>query len=437
LYYVCVALVVFPMREFVPTVRNSVHAVHRTSMKVVMGLKDDNEQDFASMLAEFERKGNPRDTQRARVGDTVRGRLVRLGQESAIVEIAGGAVEGMIDLDQLRDAEGSLTAKVGDEIEARVVETMGKDGCVVLRRAMARGPEAKAELAQAAQLGLSVEGTITGVNKGGVEVLVAGVRGFCPISQLDSRHVADAGEYVGRKLQFRITRYDVDRRGDNLVVSRRALLEEEARSRAEKIRDKIVVGAILPGVVATIKDFGAFVDLGGIEGMLHASELGFSRGNRPSEILSIGQQLEVQIIRIEKTADPKRPERISLSLKSMAKDPWDEVMARFPSGTQVNGKVVRVEAFGAFVELAPGIEGLVHASELAGGKPIRHARELCKVGDVLTVTVLALDLERRRISLGVGERADVVSQEDMAAARAAAGPARFGTLGDLLRAKKS
>lgn len=393
-------------------------------------------EDFASMLAEYEgRKG--RDSRcAARVGDTVRGRVVRLGQESAVVEIAGGAVEGMIDVAQLRDADGNLGVKVGDEIEARVVETMGKQGSVVLRRTVARGPEAKAELAQAAQLGLAVAGTVTAVNKGGVEVLVAGVRGFCPISQLEVRHVADASEYVGRKLEFRITRYDVDRRGVNLVVSRRALLEEEARGRAEKLRAKLVPGAVLPGVVASIKDFGAFIDLGGLEGMLPASELGFSRNARPSEVLAVGQRLDVQVLKIEKTGDAKRPERISLSLKALERDPWEDVRTRFPSGTQVTGKVVRVEPFGAFVELTPGLEGLVHASELAGGKQIRHARELCKPGDTLVVTVLALDHERRRISLGVGERGDVVSQEDLAAARAAAGPAHFGTLGDLLRGKK-
>ncbi len=393
-------------------------------------------QDFAAMLAEFETRERTTARAEARVGDTVRGRVVRIGRETAVVEIAGGAVEGMIDVGQLRDADGNLNVQVGDEIEARVVETMGKQGSVVLRRTVARGPDAKAELQQAAQLGLAVEGTVTAINKGGVEVLVAGVRGFCPISQLETRHVADASEYVGRKLAFRITRYDVDRRGANLVVSRRALLEEEARGRAEKVRAKLVPGAVLPGVVASIKDFGAFIDLGGIEGMLHASELGYSRNNRPSEMLAVGQELEVQVLKIEKTGDARRPERISLSLKSLARDPWEDVRARFPSGTQVTGKVVRVEPFGAFVELAPGVEGLVHASELAGGKPIRHARELCKPGDSLVVTVLALDHERRRISLGAGERSDVVSQEDLAAARAAAGPARFGTLGDLLRGKK-
>jgi small subunit ribosomal protein S1 len=403
-------------------------------MNVSMSEKD---QDFASMLDEFEQRNPGGGRSLAQVGDSVRGRVTSLGQETAVVEIAGGAGDGMIGLDELRDEDGNLTVKVGDEIEARVVETMGKKGCVVLRRSVARGPEARAELTQAAELGLTVEGTVTAVNKGGVEVTVAGVRGFCPISQLDIRHVPDAAEYVGHKYQFRVTRYDVDRRGANLLVSRRALLEEEARGRAEKVRSKIVVGAVLPGVVSTIKDFGAFVDLGGIDGMLHVSELGHSRTTRPSDVLAVGQRLDVQILRIEKTDDPKRPERISLSLKSMARDPWEDVRTQFPSGTQLAGKVVRIEPFGAFVELAPGVEGLLHASELGAGKQVRHPREVCKVGDSLTVTVLALDHERRRISLGLGERGDVVSQEDMDRARAMAGPGRFGTLGDLLRAKKT
>ena len=396
-------------------------------------MKPPHEEDFAALLEEFEGKAAGRGEREVRVGALVRGRVVSLGREAAFVELSDGKGDGMIDLGQLRDPDGNLTAKVGDEIEARVVESMDKSGCVVLRRtAVARGPEAKAELQQAAQLGLPVEGTVTGVNKGGVEVLVAGVRGFCPISQLETRHVEDASEYVGRKLQFRITRYEVDRRGDNLVVSRRALLEAEARARADKIRAKLVAGAVLPGVVVGLKDFGAFIDLGGVEGMLPASELGFSRGMRPADRLSLGQRLEVQILRIEKTDDPKRPERISLSLKALERDPWEDVAERFPSGTRVSGRITRVEAFGAFVELAPGVEGLVHIGELSGGKPVRNARELAKVGATLDVTVLALDRERRRISLGVGERADVVSQEDLDAARA---PARLGTLGDLFKKK--
>jgi small subunit ribosomal protein S1 len=405
-------------------------------MKGAMAEKNEREPDFASLLAEFERRERSTEQRRVGVGDTVQARVARIGRDSAVVEIVGSSAEGMIDLEQLRDGDGNLTIRVGDEVEARVVEDMGKAGCVVLRRAMARGPEAKAELAQAAELGLAVEGTVTAVNRGGVEVMVAGVRGFCPMSQLEAGYVADAGEYLGRKLQFRVTRYQVDRRGVNLVVSRRSLLEEEARERAEKVRAKLAVGAVLPGVVATLKEFGAFIDLGGIEGMLHASELGFSRNQRPSDVLALGQKLEVQVLKIEKTNDPKRPERISLSLKSLQRDPWEDVRAKFPAGTQAVGKVVRVEQFGAFVELAPGVEGLLHTSELASEKQVRHAREVCKVGDTLAVTILALDHERRRISLGLGERGDVISQEEREAARAAGGSGGWGTLGDLLRAKK-
>jgi small subunit ribosomal protein S1 len=189
-------------------------------------------------------------------------------------------------------------------------------------------------------------------------------------------------------------------------------------------------------VVVGIKDFGAFVDLGGVEGMLHVSELGFSRTERPSDVLTLGQRLDVQILKIEKTTDSKRPERISLSLKSLTRDPWGDVATRFPAGTRVLGKVVRIESFGAFVELAPGVEALLHIGELAAGKQVRHARELCKVGDSLTVTVLALDHERRRISLGLGDRADFVAQEDIDAVRSAGGSPSFGTLGDLFRVKK-
>jgi small subunit ribosomal protein S1 len=322
-----------------------------------------------------------------------------------------------------------------------VGELGNKAGHVVLRRLVRKGPEARAELAQAFELGIPVEGTITAVNKGGVDVNVAGVRAFCPISQLDLRPVDDAGAFIGRKLAFRITRYEEDRRGMNMVVSRRALLEEEQRGRAVETRAKLVVGAVLPGVVTAIKDFGAFVDLGGIEGMLPASELGFSRGVRPEEMLSLGQGLEVQILRVERTDDPRRPERISLSLKSLHRDPFEDVPAQFPAGSKHKGRVVRVEPFGAFVELAPGIEGLLHIGQLENaqneqGQPqhrqLRHARDAIKVGDQPEVTVLSIDRERRRISLGIGDRADDIDPADLAAARASSS-GKLGTLADLFK----
>jgi small subunit ribosomal protein S1 len=346
-------------------------------------------------------------------------------------------------MEELRGDDGSVKVAVGDEIEARVVELGDKAGSVVLRKLMRKGAELRGELQSAFELGVPVEGTVTAVNKGGVEVMIAGVRAFCPVSQLELRQVEDASVYIGRKLAFKITKHEADRRGVNLVVSRRALLEEEARGKAAVTREKLVVGAVLPGVVVAIKDFGAFVDIGGIEGMLPASELGFARGQKPSEVLTVGQPLEVQVLRLEKTDDPRRPERISLSLKSLSRDPWDDVPTRYAPGTKLTGKVAKVEVFGAFVELEPGIEGLVHISEMSGeksndGKPrsVRHAREAMKPGESHEVTVLSIDRERRRISLGLGDRTADIEPADLEAAARLAAPGKLGTFADLFNARK-
>ena len=401
------------------------------------------DEDFGALLEEFEGKGKGASPagRGPQVGDVVRGRVLTVGREVVFLTLADGKTEGVLDLEELRDESGNLTVKEGDQIEARVAELGDKAGHVVLRRTVRRGPEAKAELQQAFELGIPVEGTVSAVNKGGVEVNVAGVRGFCPISQLDARPVDDASVFVGKKLTFKVTKHELDRRGVNLVLSRRALLEEEGRARAVETRQKLIVGAVLPGTVTAIKDFGAFVDLGGIEGMLPASELSFTRGVRPGEVLAVGQNLEVQVLRIERTEDPRRPERISLSLKSLSQDPWEEVPARFPVGSKVTGKIVRLEAFGAFVELAPGIEGLLHIGQLAGQKDggagghLRHARDAAKLGDTREMTILAIDRERRRISLGLGDHPDEIDPEALAAARAA-NPGKLGTLGDLLKSRK-
>jgi small subunit ribosomal protein S1 len=189
-------------------------------------------------------------------------------------------------------------------------------------------------------------------------------------------------------------------------------------------------------VVTALKDFGAFVDVGGIEGLLPASEISFSRATRPADVLSVGQPITVKVARIEKRDDPKRPLQISFSMKALDRDPWTEVAATLRAGSVTQGKVVRLEQFGAFVELAPGVEGLLHISELGAGRPIRHAREAVKPGDTLTVTVLSVDEERRRISLGLGERSEGIDEEGRAAAARASGSSgQLGTLGDLLKGK--
>jgi len=264
-----------------------------------------------------------------------------------------------------------LTVKEGDELTATVVEVGGPSGGVVLKRVFGgRGAEGSAELEAAFAHGLPVEGTVTGVNKGGVEVSIGGVRAFCPISQLDLRHTEDAG---------------------------------------------------------------AFVDLGGVEGMLHVSELGFQRVAHPKDLLSVGQEVEVQILKIEKSEDPKKGERIALSLKSLEKDPWSDVATRFYEGARANGVVKRLETFGAFVEVAPGVEGLLHVSELGRGRPLRHARDATKVGAALDVVVLALDSDKRRLSLGLAEAGEASDATPGEAPRA---PKSLGTFADLLKGKK-
>jgi small subunit ribosomal protein S1 len=397
------------------------------------------EEDFAAMFAEYEaaNKGKRR-TPPPQPGDRVRGTVTSVGRDTVFVELADGRGEAMIDGAELRDADGMVTIKVGDPIEATVVEGGGRGEPMVLRRQLAHasGAQAPAELARAFELGLPVEGTITAVNKGGVDVTVAGVRGFCPISQLDTRRTEDASGMVGQKLMFRITKYEEDRRGPNLVLSRRALLEEEARGRAVETRAKLQVGAVLPGVVTGLKDFGAFVDLGGIEGMLHVSEIGFSRVTRPADVLAIGQPVTVQVLRIEKRNDPNRPEQVALSLKALAADPWEEAASRFPAGTRVAGTVMRVEPFGAFVELAPGVEGLAHISTLGGGKPLRHARDAVKPGDRLEVTVIAVDRERRRLSLAPAGESEAIDAESQAVADRAGGSGKLGTFADLFNKQK-
>jgi small subunit ribosomal protein S1 len=380
-----------------------------------------DDEDFASMFAESERD-KPR-AKRPKVGDVIQGKVITIGREAVFVDL-GGKAEGQLEKGQVSDKEGKLLVKVGDTIEARVVSDAG--GVLMLRTKVTRGPQASAELQQAFELGIPVEGTITEVVKGGVSVDVAGVRGFCPASQVDNRFVEDLAIYVGQKLTFRITRYEPR----NLVLSRRALLEEAAEKLAGETRKKLVPGVVLRGKVVGFKPFGAFVDIGGIEGMLHISELGFTRVEKPEDVLSLGQELDVAVLKIE---PGEKGERISLSLKALANDPWRDATASLGEGARVKGRITRLQPFGAFVEIAPGVEGLVHISELGAGRRINHPKEVVSEGQEVEASVLAIDHDKRRLSLSLGARDDA-SPDDVAAVPRA--PQKLGTLGDLLQRKK-
>jgi small subunit ribosomal protein S1 len=385
----------------------------------------DNDDDFAAMFAESEREV-PRTRKRPRVGDQIAGKVISVGKDAVFVDV-GGKAEGVIERAEVSDPDGKLLVKIGDSIEARVVADAG--GVLTLRVKIGRGPEARAELQQAQELGIPVEGTVTEVVKGGVAVDVAGVRGFCPASQVDVRFVDDLSTYVGKRLTFRITRYEPK----NLVLSRRALLEEENARRAQETRKKLEPGAVLRGKVVGFKPFGAFIDLGGIEGMLHISELGYARVEKPEDLLSLGQEVDVAVLKIEPAAKgDKAGERISLSLKALANDPWRETAAALVEGARVKGKITRLQPFGAFVEIAPGVEGLIHISELGAGRRINHPKEVVSVGQEVEAVVLSIDHERRRLGLSMAASSDG-SAEDVAQVAKSHAPARFGTFADLLK----
>ena len=397
-------------------------------------------EDFASLFAEYEREqaaksggkpGGGRDARRGpQVGDKVTGRIGGFGEESAFVDL-GGKAEGVIPLAELRDAAGNVTAQVGDALEAVVV---GKDedaGQVMLRRRPGQGPTTPDEVLQAHAHGFPVEGVVQGVIKGGVEVTVSGLRAFCPVSQLDNRFVEDPATFVGQRLSFRITRLEEGRgRGPNLVLSRRALLEEEARARAEEARAKLQPGTVVRGTVTSLASYGAFVDLGGIEGLLHVSELGHARVAHPQDVLAVGQEVEVQVLKLDK--DAKGRDRVSLSRKSLVRDPWEQEVERLVPGTRRAGRVARLETFGAFVELAPGVDGLLHVSELGGGRALRHPREAVRPGDTVEVVVQSVDRERRRISLALAGKSDEAGADAVAPAEAPG----FGALGDFFAQAK-
>jgi small subunit ribosomal protein S1 len=355
----------------------------------------------------------------------VKGTIISIGKDTVFVDV-GGKAEGTLGRDQVSDPEGKLLVKQGDTIEARVAADAG--GVLTLRVKLGRGPEARAELQQAFELGVPVDGLVTEVVKGGVSVDVAGVRGFCPASQVDARFVEDLAAYVGQRLQFRITRYEPR----NLVLSRRALVEEAKEKLASETRKKLEVGAVLRGKVVGFKPFGAFIDLGGIEGMLHISELGHIRVERPEDVLALGQELDVAVVKLE---PGDKGERISLSLKALASDPWRDATSQLTEGQRVKGTITRLQPFGAFVEIAPGVEGLVHISELGAGRRINHPKEVVAVGQPVEASVLAVDHERRRLSLSLAASSDASPDEIASAAPKA--PAKLGTFGDLLaRARK-
>jgi small subunit ribosomal protein S1 len=373
------------------------------------------------------------------VGDKVAGKIIQLGQDVAFLELGSGVAEAMIEVAELRDAEGNVTAREGDIVDGVVVHT--GDRGVVISKGHGRAPRdhAKEALAEAARTGLPVEGVVKAVNKGGLEVEVHGVRAFCPVSQIDVRFVGDPSTFVGQKLHFKVQRAD----GRDAVLSRRALLEEERAAKAKETREKLAPGAVLDGVVTSVQDYGAFVDLGGIEGLVHVSELSWDRVSKPQDLLKSGDRVQVQVLRIEQ--DAKRGERIGLSVRALVPRPEPKPVPDAPArpapppppraGDVVDATVDKIESFGLFVRFAGG-RGLVPASE-TGTPRGADLRRAFKVGDTFPALVLAID-EQHRIRLSKAGAEDAAERKEAAEylRTAPRGSGKgFGTLGDLLRQK--
>jgi small subunit ribosomal protein S1 len=324
-------------------------------------------------------------------GQTVTGTVVAIRSDVAFVDV-GGKGEATIDVEELRDDEGDFEVEVGDRIEAVVVATAGG---LRLSRRLVRGAATLRRLEDAFRAGLPVEGKVERANKGGYEVRIAGQRAFCPVSQIDVLRNTDPSSHEGRVYAFRILEFKDG--GKNLVVSRRALLEEEQREQAEEVRRSVVPGAVLTGRVASVREYGAFVDLGaGVQGLLHVSEMGWSRVSDPSQIVKPGEEITVKVLRI----DPEKG-KISLGLKQLAADPWSKVAERYTPGRVYPGRVTRHAEFGAFVELEPGVEALAHVSTFPPTGRADGWKESVPEGSTGAFEILSVDREKKRIGVAL------------------------------------
>ena len=327
-------------------------------------------------------------------GDVVTGKVVRIDKDEVLVDI-GYKSEGVIPNNELsirKSVDPHEEVELGEEVDALVLTKEDQDGRLILSKKRARFERAWRKIEAAAESGEPVNGAVIEVVKGGL-IVDLGVRGFLPASLVDIRRVPNLDEYMGQTIQTKVI--ELNRSRNNVVLSRRAVLEEERKEQRQAILERLQPGLIIEGQISNIVDFGAFVDLDGIDGLIHISELSWSHVNHPSEILSIGQTVEVKVLDIDRDR-----QRISLGLKQTQEDPWQRVVDTYHVGDELEGAVTKVVAFGAFVEILEGVEGLVHISELAQ-QHVENPREIVAPGDEVKVKILEIDSERRRLSLSI------------------------------------
>jgi small subunit ribosomal protein S1 len=380
---------------------------------------EDRREDFGRILAEFE---SSREAATPDVGSRVHGKIVQIGEGTSFVDF-GGRSEGAIETAYFRNEAGELTVAVGDTVDLFVIDS--KDQVILAPSVRAEPAVALSQVVDARRTGMPISGQVVGLNAGGLEVEVAGLHGFCPVSQVDAGYCPDPSVYLGRSLEFLVT--EIGEGGKRLVLSRRALLRRQEEERARALLGTLDEGQELDGTVTKVERFGAFVDLGGVEGLVHVSEIRYERVENPADVLSPGMAVRVKVLSVTEK-EGQRP-RISLSMKAAAPDPWDQVDELYWVGRRARGVVARLADFGAFITLSPGIDGLVHVSEI-DLKPVAHPRDVLKVGQAIEVVVLSVDREKRRISLSIRDAlaADQAALE-MAEAMGTGGGAGGGAAG--------
>ncbi len=326
-------------------------------------------------------------------GGLIVGEVMRIENDRVIVD-AGLKSEGIIPLEQFRDGQGELTVKVGDRIDVVLEYMENGHGETQLSREKAQRARAWDELDKAFESQAIVKGVITEKVKGGFTVLVDSVRAFLPGSLVDVRPVRDSTYLEGKELEFKVIK--LDRKRNNVVVSRRAVVETEISAERDSLLSNLQEGQVIKGVVKNLTDYGAFVDLGGVDGLLHITDIAWKRVKHPSEVLKIGDEIEAKVLRFDRERN-----RVSLGLKQLGDDPWVDLARRYPEGARLFGKVTNITDYGAFVEIEPGVEGLVHVSEMDWTNKNIHPSKVMQLGDEVEVMVLDIDTERRRISLGI------------------------------------
>ena len=348
---------------------------------------DESIQDHNDFMELFEEN-----LESIREGKVVKGEIVQIDKEFVLVDI-GYKSEGQIRIAEFTNSRGGLTARVGDEVDVVLVRKEDKAGRIILSKEKAAKVKLWDKIEESFRKQNTIKGTIISLVKGGLCVDI-GVQAFLPGSQADLRPVKDLSTLIGTEHDFKIVKYE--KRDENIVLSRRATLEAEQKALREKTLALLEKNAILDGIVTNIKDYGLFVDLGGIVGLLHITDMSWGRVAHPSELHQVGDEITVKVLKFN-----KEKERVSLGLKQMTPDPWSQAEANYPIHTKVKGKVLRLVEYGAFVEVEKGIEGLIQVSEMSWNEQIRHPSQILSVGNIVEAVVLSVDAARKRISLSM------------------------------------